>query len=193
MTNPEQSSSHSVETEPDTPELYGYKTVLEALYNHNVPSDDIAFIGDVVERWGETIPSWATIADAQQLIAGLDESAERAKLLFEQGERLLAVDHWDHAAQVIADGNAILQHRAGQFYTNDNEVGELVAIEGIALSNDHASVSASGPAQLYVIGGEKQLVEHATALKLFVDISQLDALEQRAIRHYVAAVDITPF
>lgn len=193
MTNPEQSSSHSVETEPNTPELYGYKSVLEALYAHNIPSDDIAFIGDVVERWDKSIPSWVTIADAQQLIAGLDESAERAKLLFEQGEQLLVADHWDHATQAVAQGNAILQQRVGQFYTNDNEVGELVVIRGVELSNGHAPGSDFGPAQLRIVGDEQHLVEHATTFKLFVDISQLDTVEQRAMRRYAAAVDITPF
>ena len=193
MTNPEQSSSHLVETEPDTPELYGYKSVLEALDAHNVPSDDIALIGDVVERWDKTIPSWVTIADAQQLIAGLDESAEQAKTLFEQGERLLVADHWDHATQVIAQSDAILQHRSGQFYTNDNEVGELVAIRGVELSSGYAPGSALGPAQLCIIGDEQHLIERATTLKLFVDISQLGDTEQRAMRHYVAAVEITPF
>ena len=193
MTNPEQSSSHLVETEPDTPELYGYKSVLEALDAHNVPSDDIALIGDVVERWDKTIPSWVTIADAQQLIVGLDESAEQAKTLFEQGERLLVADHWDHATQVVAQSGAILQHRSGQFYTNDNEVGELVAIRGVELSSGHAPGSALGPAQLCIIGDEQHLIERATTLKLFVDISQLGDTEQRAMRHYVAAVEITPF
>ena len=191
MTSPEQSGSYSPELESYTPELYAYKSVLDALSSHGVPNDDIAFIGDVVERWGDTIPRWSAVTELRQMIAGFDtysDQAEQAKKLCEQAEQLLTRDHWDRAAEAVAESNALLLRRPGQFYTNDTQAGELVVIEGVSLAGDR-----SQQAQLQVAGNQQHALSRLMPLKVFIDVTQLDAQERHAFAVYEAAQEISPF
>ena len=189
MTYPEQPTSHSVEREPHTPELYSYLSVLEALSLHGVPTDDITFIGGVVERWSENLPSWGIIQDIRRLYADFDafnDASQQAKQLLQQAEQVLTKDYWDQSEQALACGSDILRRRPGQFYAKDLQSKKLFTIEALSLADNQ-----TGPAELLVAGAEDTDMHQELSLKMYVDATQLNEKERDAIAQYVSDVEIT--
>jgi len=192
MTNQEQSRSHSAEREFHTPELYSYLSVLEALSGHGAPTDDIACIGDVIERWSENLPSWATIEDVRRIYAELkvvgdmSDASQKSSDLLQQAERLLTQEYWNQAEELRAYSEEIIRRRPGQFYAQDTQSKQLFTIEAFSLAD-----SRVGPAELFVAGAEDTIIHRSSALKMYVDATQLQDEEREAVGQYVVDVGIT--
>lgn len=179
----------SVEKEQQVVELYDYKTVTDALHEHEINDDDVANLGGVVVHWDYSIPSWNNIKDIRQARAELDVASEKvreAAALLVRAEQLLTQEHWDQALEVQRSGNKILASHPGVFVCVDKNASIQFVIETLLLTSDH-----DDEATLY-ISGQGHTIPHTTGLDVYIDITKLASHEQTAFRAYAEALEIEP-